>query len=539
MKNIIIIKNSRKKTDAKPKLLTTYRMHNLVIYENKIYSIPLSLGEIDFSKNEHKNNSHISIYDTQKEACRALENKPYTLGYLRMDLTSNCNIRCIMCQTHNLNSDNIYFDFDVFKAQTKGKLDAWSTIQIGNLAEPTIHPRFGDFLEYIRSESDALIIIVTNGILLGKYASLINKLKNISVQISIDSLNKDIHEKIRKGSKFDKVMRAVKMLDTSVTQVKLTFTLMYSNVKEYDSVVEFCKQNNYGYDFYPMHLRRDQGKSLSYNLIWESLWFHKKEMKEWIEKFYGKNYGEVAKDNIAIKSDEWNPSEFDCNAHEYDLLIDASGNASLCGMQQLPNLNKKSLDLIWNSEEAVDFREKINTDRSPCKACGYRKFCLSPSITELKNHIDGAIFSMLSKETKKKISLNNSFSDEERLRFFLDDIIDSIAVYLKTSSKKAIVFSDFQKILPPLELEDIIFQNSDIIELDASCIVKSINEIYKNLELIEANINAYNIVSYHHFYLGVPISLGVLDLTVREARELKGIIRCNSLQVLKEKIAGK
>ena len=122
-------------------------------------------------------------------------------GYLRLDLTDNCNIRCIMCQAYNAQPVTAmrFFDFDRFIGQTKGQLAQWSTIQLGNVAEATVHPRFGDFLKYIRSESDATIHIVTNGKLLSRHAGLINDIGNCLVQVSMDSVNKASHEYIRAG----------------------------------------------------------------------------------------------------------------------------------------------------------------------------------------------------------------------------------------------------------------------------------------------------------------------------------------------------
>jgi len=134
--------------------------------------------------------------------------------YLRIDLANNCNIRCVMCQAYNglARSDVAFLNFDVFVRQTKGHLKDWQTIQLGNVAEATIHPKFGDYLRYVRSESDAVIHIVTNGKLLARYSELINEVGNCLVQVSMDSLKKATHEYIREGSDYDRVMANLPLL---------------------------------------------------------------------------------------------------------------------------------------------------------------------------------------------------------------------------------------------------------------------------------------------------------------------------------------
>src|ERR1700687_5400413 len=111
-------------------------------------------------------------------------------GYFRMDLTDNCNIRCIMCQAYNWMPVNTmrFIDFDRFVAATSREIGKWQVIQVGNVAEATIHPRFPDFIRYIRREApDSQIRLVTNGRLLNKFAPLLNEAGNVVVQVSMDS----------------------------------------------------------------------------------------------------------------------------------------------------------------------------------------------------------------------------------------------------------------------------------------------------------------------------------------------------------------
>ena len=374
-------------------------------------------------------------------------------GQLRIDLSDNCNIRCIMCQAHNHSSpSNVSFlDFEMFKEQTAGQLADWDTIQLGNIAEPTIHPKFADFLRYIRSQTTARIHIVTNGKLLDRFADVINECECL-VQISTDSLQKETHEYLRVNSNYDNLMRNLSLLDTSRTEVLLSFTLMRSNIDEYDEILQFCSTRGYQLSVFPMTLRVGNGAMIPYNLAWESLWFCKDKLKKWLKTFYGNSYNEMVQGTASGKkpTTEW-LSRFTCRAHETDLMIDGRGNTLLCSMEPLPSLSEMPLDDLWNSEQAEGFRSTIANGRTPCMACDYLERCLAPSMSRLENHFDKSINTILSDATKDAIRFDSTLSDEQQFLIFLKDVAQELEVYYTWEDNglhRAIQMTDFDH-LPP------------------------------------------------------------------------------------------
>src|SRR5260370_17973972 len=120
-----------------------------------------------------------------------------------------------MCQAYNSMpvSAMSLLDFDPFVANTRGELGKWAWLQLGNVAEATIHPRFADFLRYVRSEApETQIHIVTNAKTLHKFAALINQVANCTGQASMDSVRKDIQECIREGSNSDTALNNMSIL---------------------------------------------------------------------------------------------------------------------------------------------------------------------------------------------------------------------------------------------------------------------------------------------------------------------------------------
>lgn len=341
-------------------------------------------------------------------------------NYLRFDLANNCNIRCIMCQAYNSlpKSETNFTDFDTFVRNTKGNLADWSVIQLGNIAESTTHPRFADFLRYIRSESAALIHIVTNGKLLHKYADLINEIGNCRVHLSMDSIRKEAHEYIREGSNFDIMMKNLSSIDVKRTQVLLSFTMMKSNVEEYPDIVKFCQDRNYTMAVFPM-IVREESSIIPFNLLEESLWFNLDLLKTWLKQHYGNRYGSLIIGSAAAGG---GVDEFSCDAHKQDLTVDAAGNATLCQQVSIGNLAAQTLHDIWTSREANQFRERVDRDRGPCYTCDYRQRCLSPSMTLLDNHFSESICAVLSPETRRLIGFERTISDTEARALFIRDI---------------------------------------------------------------------------------------------------------------------
>ena len=443
-------------------------------------------------------------------------------SYLRLDLSDSCNIRCIMCQSikNPHESKSVFLDFEIFKKQTKGHLREWSTIQIGNQAEPTIHPQFGEFIQYIREESDATIHIVTNGKLLDKFADIINE-AHCFVQISIDSLKKDIHEYIRSGSNYDKLFNNISLLDTNKVKILLSFTLMRSNIGEYGEIVDFCNKKKYQLGVFPMILRDFWG-IIPLNLIEESLWFHKTELKEWLKEYYGKEYDNIV--GASAGKTVWHPTEFTCDAHSKDLIIDAQGNATLCYQKSLPCLYKMTLEEIWNSVEAESFRKEIETNRAPCIECKYRQKCLAPSMSLLENHFCESIVNSLSTEVKKMISFNSPLSDSEQKSIFIKNLSKNfilVSINKYGHNFYATTLKDY---------ENTIYAKN---QADLSEKILSNYHIPKVLEIM----GEYTIISYMNKYWAVPLSFGPFDLQNPLNRALPSIIIRDTLQDLKEQIS--
>jgi radical SAM protein with 4Fe4S-binding SPASM domain len=514
-------------SDAAVLLEGDFRGYNLVGYQNQVYALPLTLGPISVEREPDRQRPGILVgtdLNAVKEEVR-LQGK---LGILRVDLADNCNIRCIMCQLYNTRPIRHvqFLDFDMFRRQTTGFLKKWSTINLGNVAESTIHPRFGDYLRYIRDETDATICILTNGKLLGRYANLINEIGNCLIHISVDSIQKETHEYIRDGSNYDALLRNFDLIDIKKTQVMLVFTLMNSNIGEYESMVEFCKVRGFQIAAFPMILRDEEG-IIPWRLLKESLWFNIDGLRYWLQHHYGKDYGLVHR-GTATGAIGPQLDAFSCNAHETDLTMFANGNAILCGKEWLGTLESQSLEEMWRSAAARQFRQEVDRDRAPCMSCDYREGCLSPSMFLMRNHFNERIMTALPADIKNAIAFDRQISNEEALDLFIRNLSDDLTVF---DIEGSAVSYTARQILSIHERGGPIAAGT---QPDLYKRLTAETNSSRRVELVETGYKGYNLVRYRRAYWGLPQALGVISINQERDRAKPGIIQAPDLESLKQ-----
>ncbi len=456
-------------------------------------------------------------------------------GYFRIDLADNCNIRCIMCQAYNALpvSAMKFLDFDAFARNARDELGKWDYIQLGNVAEATIHPRFADFLRYIRKEAPAAHIhIVTNAKTLHRFADLINEMGNCTVQVSMDSVRKGTHEYIREGSSFERALKDMSLLNTGRIRALLSFTLMRSNVQEYLEMMQFCQERSYHMSVFPMILRSENGV-LPLNLVRESLWFDMEHLRTWLQEYYGTDYERAV--GTASGASEY-VSEFSCNAHYQDLNMDSQGNVNLCGKLSLGNLNHNTLAGLWKSREAEEFRVQVETDRGPCMTCDYRQRCLSPSMALLENHFSEELSAALSEQTRDAIRYDRTISDQEAQWLFVRDVGNKVGVFEIAGASKGWSARKIRALESPgdYEMGDSWTATSrhelhDLMRRDAD------SALY--VQLLES-WGRYNLVKYHGKYWALPLALGHLNITREADRQKPGILLADTLEDLKALCAG-
>ena len=325
---------------------------------------------------------------------------------IRIDLTDNCNFRCIMCQGHKLKkkTDVTYLSFDEFSKNTMGALFSYNII-IGHTAEPTIHPDFEVFVDFIRSQTEENITILTNGSMLHNHMKCLVR-NQCTIHVSIDSLDEVTWGTIRVGGNLKRILLSMDEMKDAGLEIHLSTTFMKRNVGEFKDLVYYCKGRGFIFNFFPMATRVIDGV-LPLTLLSENLIFNKKELRALIE-LVDRDF--LNKHGCGTNSDLNSKAVNECRVHNEHYYIDSSGNLFVCSGDCFGNVIENGLSQIMASKKLLGFHRLVEETRKPCNDCSYLKRCITHSLRNTMVYYDDNIYSLLDKTWKKRLYYS---SDEE------------------------------------------------------------------------------------------------------------------------------
>ena len=181
---------------------------------------------------------------------KLVDNFVRQMEYVRLAVTDRCNLRCQYCMPAQgidivprqelLSYKEMYRLIRVLTELGVKKLRLTG-------GEPFVRKDFVSFLEML-SYNDLLdeINITTNGALISKYISKIEKLEKVkTINLSIDSLEKDKFSKITRRDVFSDVYKTFEILEKSSLDLKLNVVVQSGfNTDEILDFVRLTKDKN-------------------------------------------------------------------------------------------------------------------------------------------------------------------------------------------------------------------------------------------------------------------------------------------------------
>jgi len=269
-----------------------------------------------------------------------------------IEITSHCNLSCIMCSRKSSTRTGGYMDFLLFKRiinQVKGYAEL--VYLSGGIGEPLMHPDLHDMIEYC-VRNDVRVGVSTNATLLtAKKTDLILKNPPDILLLSLDGATKETVEKIRVGSKFEKTM---------------------------ENVCYFLKEKH----------KRGAGKPFT---IVQMVYMPENQDEE--ELFHGKwkaykgaddvrfkkfvsFYGAERTPGLAMSFNSQDNSS--CIIPYRQLSISFDGTIAFCCLDSdfkdpIGNVNSSSISELWNSKKMVEYRkllaEGLRSQVPTCREC--------------------------------------------------------------------------------------------------------------------------------------------------------------------------
>ena len=132
-----------------------------------------------------------------------------------VEITNVCNLQCVHCPFCFISKEPGYRPRHMEWALYKKIVDEVS-LYPGTIfrllcdGEPLCHPRFIEMIRYAKMNGLGPVNFITNGLLMDESrATAVLEAGVEAVEFSLDALNKETYEVIRKGSSFEAVMRHV------------------------------------------------------------------------------------------------------------------------------------------------------------------------------------------------------------------------------------------------------------------------------------------------------------------------------------------
>ena len=155
-----------------------------------------------------------------------------TFPYIRLSITDVCNFKCGYCLPNGYQidkSDNRKFlHLDEIRRLAK----ALSELGVNKIrltgGEPTVRKDFFDIVKTIKENSGIKkTVITTNGYHLDKIAYKIKESGLDGINISIDSLNKEVFKKVTSHDRLDEILRGIKVLQSlNFKNIKINAVLL-------------------------------------------------------------------------------------------------------------------------------------------------------------------------------------------------------------------------------------------------------------------------------------------------------------------------
>ncbi len=147
-----------------------------------------------------------------------------------VEITSSCNLTCPMCYASS-GPGGTHLSLEDCQRAIDRLVEVEGRPEILQLSggEPTIHPQFGEILEYAMSQPIDYVQINTNGIRLAHEPALIEMLsryrERLEVFLQLDGFNDELSESLRGERLTDTKLRAIELLGKADVHITLAVTL--------------------------------------------------------------------------------------------------------------------------------------------------------------------------------------------------------------------------------------------------------------------------------------------------------------------------
>ena len=184
-----------------------------------------------------------------------------TIEYLRLSVTQRCNLNCLYCGADCPDLDELTAE------ETEKTVKAFALCGIRKVrltgGEPLVRSDIAEIAERVsRIDGIEKTALTTNGVLLKEYATALKKAGLDTVNISLDSLDKETYKRITGSDCLKKVLEGIDAAESAGLKVRINAVLMRGvNDGEALSLVNLAKDKRLDVRFIELMPFSDTGKN--------------------------------------------------------------------------------------------------------------------------------------------------------------------------------------------------------------------------------------------------------------------------------------
>ena len=298
-------------------------------------------------------------------------------------ITTECNLRCKSCYnsyTNRLPDELTTYEMDKMIDEVYPYLTYGFSISGG---EPFCRKNeLHHVLEYLNDKDANLQIgIVTNGTLITKDdAERLSKIKNLTVQVSLDGITKEAHEFNRGENSFEKTVDSIKLLGDYNVRVLLGILLTEKSLEQIQPILDFALSLGIkSVRFVEMFWQGlSRSKNLKRPLIYELIPKYKTLLAQHPEY---RNL--LSQDTVKITFDSLVNTALKrcCGASNRNAYVNSNGDVYPCNLlidRQfcMGNIREKSFSDIWTNSPVKTKLNALSVDSfAECCHCELKFLC--------------------------------------------------------------------------------------------------------------------------------------------------------------------
>jgi len=220
--------------------------------------------------------------------------------YIRLSITDVCNYRCAYCLPQGYKKTPGDMRSFMSGEEISRLAKALSELGICKIrltgGEPTVRKDFFDILKDMKQNSNIpKVTMTTNGYRLNKIAKQLHETGLDGINISIDSLDREIFKKLTGHDRLLEILDGIKILQSlNFKNIKINAVLLkgINNTKEdFERFGNFIKDNEIDFRFIELMQTGDNLNYFNKNHVPSKIFKDYIEENNWIHQTYGKDAG--------------------------------------------------------------------------------------------------------------------------------------------------------------------------------------------------------------------------------------------------------